>query len=234
MPQPDADSVPSLPVDDPFAHVRPTLDRLRAQGEREGAAPRILRITRPRPTMAFSRRDTRAPGFPRAVATAEAAGFVTVVRPVGGTFAPMHEGSLVVEEFGWSAGSQWPSERFDRHATLLADVFASYGIDARVGAVPGEYCPGAHSVNRAGLVKLSGSAQRVARGAWLVSSVVQVGPVDALRAVTTRVAAELDAPVDAATIGALSDTVPGIAVDDVAARIAGRFREDGVSEVIAA
>lgn len=210
----------------PFGHVAPTLDRLRAQAREV----RMLRLARPRPTMAFSRRDERSPGFARAVETAERSGFIAAVRPVGGTFAPMHEGSLVVDEFGWSASTQWPSERFDRHAVLLAEVFASYGVDARVGGVPGEYCPGAHSVNRAGLVKLSGTAQRVARGAWLVSSVVQVGPVDALREVTARVAEELGAAVDVATIGALSDTVLGITVEDVADRIARRFGEDGVGE----
>lgn len=213
---------------DPFAHVAPTLDRLRE----EGRETRMLRITRPRPAIAFSRRDERASGFAAAVAVAEASGFLSAVRPVGGTFAPMHSGSLVVDEFGWSGSGQWPNERFDRHAALLAEVFASYGIDARVGEVPGEYCPGAHSVNRAGLVKLSGTAQRVARGAWLVSSVVQVGPVDELLEVTARVAAALEAPVDVTTIGALSDTVPGLTVDEVADRIAGRFRVDGVDDVI--
>ncbi len=214
-------------LEEPFAHVGPALDRLR-EAQRE---IRTLRIARPRPTMAFSRRDERSPGFARAVAIAEQAGFAAAVRPVGGTFAPMHEGSLVVDEFGWSSSTQWPTERFDRHSALLAEVFASYGIDARVGEVPGEYCPGAHSVNRAGVVKLSGTAQRVARGAWVVSSVVQVGPVDALRDVTARVAAALEAPVDVATIGALSDTVPGVSVADVAARIARRFRDDGVDDV---
>lgn len=213
---------------DPFAHVAPTLERLRA-GEKE---VRILRIVRPRPTVAFSRRDERNRGFERAVAVAESAGFAAAVRPVGGTFAPMHEGSLVVDEFGWSASTQWPTDRFDRHSALLAEVFASYGIDARVGQVPGEYCPGAHSVNRAGLVKLSGTAQRVARGAWLVSSVVQVFGADALREVTRRVAAELEAEVDVGSIGALSDTVSDLAIDEVAARIARRFRQDGVAEVI--
>jgi len=217
------------PVDDedPFAHVAPTLDRLRAQR----SETRVLRISRPRPTMAFSRRDEHAPGIARAAAVARRAGFSTAVRPVGGTFAPLHEGSLVVDEFGWSPSAQWPSERFDRHAALLADVFVSYGIDARIGEVPGEYCPGAHSVNRGGVVKLSGTAQRVARGAWLVSSVVQVESVAALREVTARVAAELDAPVDVATIGALSDTVAGVSVPEVAARIARRFRDDGIHEV---
>lgn len=212
---------------DPFVHVAPTLERLREDARER----RMLRIARPRPAIAFSRRDERAPGFARAVAVAEQAGFRAVVRPVGGTFAPLHEGSLVVDEFGWTAGTEWPTERFDRHAELLAEVYASYGIDARVGEVPGEYCPGAHSVNRAGLVKLSGTAQRVARGAWLVSSVVQVGPVDALREVTALVAAELGAEVDVATIGALSDTVPDVDADEVAVRIAQRFRADGVDSI---
>lgn len=212
---------------EPFAHVAPTLDRLRTQRR----STRILRIARPHPLMAFSRRDERDPRFARAVAAAEASGFLAAVRPVGGTFAPMHEGSLVIDEFGWTADTQWPAERFDRHAALLAEVFASYGIDARVGEVPGEYCPGSHSVNRGGGVKLSGTAQRVARGAWLVSSVVQVGPVDDLRAVTARVATELGAAIDTATIGALADTVPDIDAAEVATRIAQRFRDDGIDEV---
>jgi octanoyl-[GcvH]:protein N-octanoyltransferase len=211
-----------------FAHVAPTLARMR---ERQ-TPTRLLRIARPRPTMAFSRRDERMAGFDRAVEAARAAGFAAAVRPVGGTFAPMHDGSLVVDEFGWSPPGEWPTDRFDRHAALLAEVFASYGIDARVGEVPGEYCPGAHSVNRGGLVKLSGSAQRVSSGAWLVSSVVQVGPIDDLLPVTAAVASLLAAPVDVATIGALCDTVPGIAPDDVACRILRRFEADGVDETV--
>lgn len=201
------------------------MDRLRAAGVQR----RILRITRPRPTMAFGRRDERLPGFGRAVAAVVAAGFIAAVRPVGGTFAPMHEGSLVVDEFGWSAEAQWPAARFDRHAALLAEVFASYGVDARVGEVPGEYCPGAHSVNRDGRVKLSGTAQRVARGAWVVSSVIQVTSVEPLLAVTAQVAAALDRPVRAETIGALSDTVPDVDIDEVAGQIAARFHADGVA-----
>lgn len=213
---------------DPFAHVPPMLERLR----QEHSETRILRIARPRPTMAFSRRDERALGFARAAAAAEDAGFLAAVRMVGGTFAPMHEGSLMVDEFGWTAGAEWPTERFDRHAALLAEVFASYGIDARVGEVPGEYCPGGHSVNRGGIVKLSGTAQRVAGGAWLVSSVVQVGSVEALRYVTARVAAELETEVDVATIGSLSDTVSGLRPDEAAERIVRRFRRDGVDDAV--
>lgn len=213
-----------MPASDPFAHVAPTLDALRGR-----ALPvRLLRIARPEPLVAFSRRDQRQPAFAAAVAAAEEAGFRAAVRPVGGTFAPMHEGSLVVDEFGWSSSGEWPDERFDRHARLLAGVFGSYGIDVRIGEVAGEYCPGAHSVNRGGTVKVSGTAQRVARGAWLVSSVVQVHDAARLRVVTRRVAAALAAPVEAATVGALADTVPGLSVAAVAARIEAAFVADGV------
>lgn len=209
-----------------FAHIAPMMDRLRTAAVER----RLLRIARPGPTMAFGRRDERLPGFDRARAAVADEGFTAAVRPVGGTFAPMHEGSLVVDEFGWSDRSEWPAERFDRHAALLAEVFTTYGIDARVGEVPGEYCPGAHSVNRAGRTKLSGTAQRVARGAWVVSSVIQVESVESLLAVTARVAAALDRPVDLTTVGALSDTVPGVDIAEVAARIATRFRADGVDD----
>lgn len=212
---------------EPFGHVAPTMDRMREAGR----DIRILRIARPGRMIAFSRRDERMPGFASAVAVAEAHGFAASVRPVGGTFAPVREGSLVVDEFGWTSGQEWPQQRFDRHAELLAEVFASYGIDARVGEVAGEYCPGAHSVNRGGVAKLSGTAQRVSRGAWLVSSVVQVEAVGALLPVTEAVAAALSADIDLATIGALSDTVPGITVEEVASRIAERFHDDGVTEI---
>lgn len=211
----------------PFAHVAPTLERLREQGDEV----RLLRIARSARVVAFSRRDERMPGYADAVRAAQGHGFLAAVRPVGGTFAPLHEGSLVVDEFGFSDGTQWPNERFDRHVAVLAEVFRGYGIDARIGEVPGEYCPGAHSINRAGQAKISGTAQRVSRGAWLVSSVVQVGPVAPLLPVTSAVAAALDAPVDLATIGALSDTVSDPTTIEVATRIADAFRADSVAEV---
>ena len=57
--------------------------------------------------------------------------------------------------------------RFERFGSLFAKALGRLGVDARVGAVPGEYCPGAHSVNARGTVKLVGTAQRVIKNAWL-------------------------------------------------------------------
>lgn len=207
----------------PFAHVAPILEALRLS-----ATPRrLLRLTVPAPLVAFSRRDQRRDGFDRGVAAAEAAGFAAAVRPVGGTFAPMHEGSLVVDEFGWSPAGEWPDERFDRHAGILEAVLRALGVDARIGEVPGEYCPGGHSVNRGGAQKISGTAQRVTRGAWLVSSVIQIDGAERLRAVTADVAAALGTPLDITRIGAVSETVPAT-VDDVAAQVRAAFLAQGV------
>src|ERR1700755_32297 len=64
--------------------------------------------------------------------------------------------------------------RFADEAESQAQALRSLGVDARVGEVPGEYCPGRFSVNAGGETKLIGAAQRIIRGAWLFSSVVVV------------------------------------------------------------
>lgn len=227
MPRPDRYHRVMEQAVDPYAYVARRLAALR-----DAAQPvRMLRIASPERIVAFSRRDERASRFALACRAVEDAGFIAAVRPVGGTFAPMHGGSLVVDEFGWSPPGEWPAARFERHTHLLHDVFDSYGIDARIGEVAGEFCPGQFSINREGRVKLSGTAQRVTRGAWLVSSIVHVESAEPLRDVTTRVAQALGAAVNADVTGALSDTVAGLTPADVASRIAQRFCADGVTDV---
>ena len=54
--------------------------------------------------------------------------------------------------------------RFERTAGRLAAALARLGVDARVGEVAGEYCPGRYSVNARGAVKLAGIGQRVVGG----------------------------------------------------------------------
>ncbi len=57
-------------------------------------------------------------------------------------------------------------------ADLIAAALRGLGVDARVGEVPGEYCPGAYSVNARGAVKLSGIGQRMIRGGAHMGGVV--------------------------------------------------------------
>jgi hypothetical protein len=48
---------------------------------------------------------------------------------------------------GSTAAPSGIDEQFRGYAELWAGVLRGYGVDAWVGAAPGEYCPGAYSVN---------------------------------------------------------------------------------------
>ena len=74
--------------------------------------------------------------------------------------------------------------------------------------MPGEYCPGAHSVNARGVTKLIGTAQRVLRQAWLFSSLVVVGDDAELRPVLTEIYGHLGQPFDPVSVGSLSAENP--------------------------
>lgn len=177
--------------------------RRAGRGEHTGR----LRVYRPsRPMVAFGRRDTRLPGFPAAVRLCREAGFVPVVRPTGGRAVACTTAALVVDHVRWEPlAVNRMSARFSEYGALLADVLAEHGIDARVGEVPGEYCPGAHSVNARGEVKLIGTAQRIVRDAWLFSSVVVYDDADVLRPLLAGVYDALELPFDPASVGAVAD-----------------------------
>jgi lipoate-protein ligase A len=181
-----------------------------------GEADEILRIYSPVPTAAFSRRDTLRPGYPRAAAVAREHGFVPVVRPQGGSLAAYHRASVVIDHVRREPGSvTGPVQRFREFAVRHAEVLGKLGADARIGAVPGEYCPGEYSINAGGRHKIVGSAQRVTRDGWLFSTVIQVGGTARLREVLTDAYRELGYDFDPATVGALEDTVAGVTVEAV-------------------
>ncbi|WP_245827711.1 lipoate--protein ligase family protein [Sinomonas mesophila] len=204
-----------------------------------------LRLYRPRPTMAFGQRDTRLPGFEAAREASRAHGFEPVVRKAGGRAAAYHGGTLIVDHIEPAHEAMvGHRHRFEVFGELYARVLRSLGVDARVGEIPGEYCPGEFSVHgvpdgvlagaddpelttAAGRVKLVGTAQRVVAGAWLFSSVFVVSDAVPVRAVLTDVYRALDLPFDPATAGAADDLVPGLAVDEVEAALLAMYREHG-------
>ncbi|MEU4626771.1 hypothetical protein AB0G04_43165 [Actinoplanes sp. NPDC023801] len=181
-----------------------------------GDARDILRIYSPAPTAAFSRRDTLRPGYERAASAVRQHGFEPVVRPQGGSLAAYHRGSVVVDHVHRAEqSSPNPVERFQRFAAMHTAMLAGLGADARIGPVPGEYCPGEYSIN-AGGVKIVGSAQRVTRDGWLFSTVIQVSGTAVLREVHTAAYRELGYDFDPATVGSLEDVVPDLTVERVA------------------
>jgi lipoate-protein ligase A len=182
----------------------------------------VMRCYRPTATVAFGRRDTFLPGFATAAAAARRHGFTPVIRGAGGRAAAYDEGSLIFDEVMPADGSQI-RERFARDAERQARALRRLGVDAHVGEVPGEYCPGEFSVNARGRVKLIGAAERVVKAAWLHSSVVVVDGAPRLRAVLTDVYAALGLDWDPSTTGAAADEAPGTGIEDVRAALLAEY-----------
>jgi octanoyl-[GcvH]:protein N-octanoyltransferase len=131
----------------------------------EGALPETLRVARPGTTVAFAKRDAVSDGYEDALRAARAQGFDATLRLAGGRAAVFHDGTM---EIGHAVPDHDPRagihERFRSTAGRLARALAALGVGARVGEVPGEYCPGRYSVNARGAVKLAGIGQRVVAG----------------------------------------------------------------------
>ena len=150
--------------------------------------PETLRIAHPGTTVAFAKRDAVAPGYEEAVRAAREHGFEATLRLAGGRAAIFHDGTM---EIGHAVPGDEPRagihERFERTAERLAGALASVGVDARVGEVVGEYCPGRYSVNARGAAKLAGIGQRVVGGGSHTGVVLVVEGEDRINAVLAPV-----------------------------------------------
>lgn len=196
-----------------LAQARALLDEVKA-GRRAG----VLRLYRPEPTAAFGARDRFLPGFPDAVAAARDHGFTPVLRSLGGRVAVYHRDSLVIDHLEPAAGLlSGTQERFTGFGDWYTAILRDLRVDARLGEIPGEYCPGEHSVNVAGRIKAIGTAQRVTHSGWLFSSSVVVADPDPIRAVLTDIQSALGVDWDPATGGAIAEVHPDITADAVEA-----------------
>lgn len=187
-----------------------------ARGDIQG----VFRLHVPGPVLAFGRADRLQPGYPTAVRAAQANGFAAVERMAGGRAAVFHEETLA---FAWALPEPEPREgireRFETMAGLMVEAFQGLGIDARIGELPGEYCPGGWSVNVGGRVKVMGIGQRLVRGAAHVGGVVVVDDSERIRDVLIPVYRALQLDWDPRTCGALADRSPGLDKGKVIAAI---------------
>jgi lipoate-protein ligase A len=197
----------------------------------DGSLDGVFRLHVPGPVVAFGRADRSVPGYNEAVRAARAHGFFPVERLAGGRAAVFHESTLA---FSWVVPLDEPragiEQRFELTAGLMAAAFQSLGIDARVGEIPGEYCPGGWSVNVGGRVKVMGVGQRVVRGAAHVGGVVVVDGAERIREVLIPVYRSLRLDWDPRTAGALADRSPGVdtglVADAIVEAFASRFDFD--------
>jgi lipoate-protein ligase A len=174
-----------------------------------GALPSTLRVYRPAAAVAFGKLDALRPGFDDAIAVARRHGYEPVMRLPGGHAAAYNAQSVGIDVV-WALEDPVPGthERFAAEGERLAAALRALGVDARVGEVPGEYCPGAYSVNARGRVKLVGTAQRLIRGAALLGASIVVGDGPGVRAVLRDVYAALALEYDDASAGAVDEEVP--------------------------
>ncbi|GGM05172.1 lipoate--protein ligase family protein [Nakamurella endophytica] len=175
-----------------------------------------LRLYSPPPTAAFSALDLLSPHRDASLAAARQAGWTPVRRAPGGRMAAYHRGALCLDlVVADRPGDPDPWQRLAALGHLLVAVLRSAGVDARLGAVPDEYCPGRYSVNAGGTTKLAGTAARRTSAATLVSGVLVVQDPAPVREVVTAVYRRLDMPLDPSTVGAVADHRPGLDVAEV-------------------
>lgn len=176
-----------------------------------GEIGETLRLYRPDPALMFSMLDAHRSGFEQAERQAQAAGFPGVFRLAGGQAALFHTECLA---FAWSMPVTEMRDgirsRFELVSQWICQSLIRVGVPARIGEVPGEYCPGEYSVNALGKAKLMGVGQRVIRGAAHVGGVIVVRQAERVREVLTDVYAALELPWKPETAGAVEASVPGI------------------------
>jgi lipoate-protein ligase A len=194
-----------------------------------GELPPTVRIHRPGREVAFGRQDVANPRYGAAADAARAGGFAAVERLAGGRAAVFHEGTIAIARA--YADPQPPKRtyaRFEEMAELIAAALKGLGVDARVGEVPGEYCPGAYSVNARGAIKLAGIGQRMIRGGAHMGGVVVANGGDEIAGVLVPVYEALELDWDPATSGSVAaelgrDVDPGEVEEALIAELAKNY-----------
>ncbi len=170
-----------------------------------GLIPSYLRLYTPTRIVAFGSQDRAATGYSRAVEIARHLGFRPLERLAGGRAAVFHEETLAfsfaVPDTNPAANTQ---DRFELVSEAIRDTLRGIGLQAHIGAVPGEYCPGAWSINIAQRVKVAGIGQRLVKGGAHVGGVIVIDDHSLIRRTLVPVYEALDISWDADTTGSIA------------------------------
>lgn len=164
-----------------------------------------VRVWAPGRQVAFGPRDAREGGYDRARAAAARRGYPAVERSVGGR-AVAYTGettlafAVAVPTDDDRAGL---AARYEGAVAAVEGALRALGADVRRGEPPDSFCPGDHSL-RGPTGKLAGVAQRVRRGAALVSGCLLVDEADELAGVLSSVYGALGVPFDPGTVGSVA------------------------------
>lgn len=215
------DSFPGDPALD-TAVSRALLERVAA-----GELPETLRLARPGPMVAFGKQDAVATGYAEAARAAREQGFAAILRLAGGRAAVFHEQTVeLAHALPEQDARSGVHDRFREAADRIEAALRALGADARVGELPGEYCPGGYSVNARGRRKLAGVGQRLIRDGAHLGAVVVVADAERVREPLVAVYEALGLDWDPATAGAVADEVGGIGFDEVVNAISAEYARD--------
>jgi octanoyl-[GcvH]:protein N-octanoyltransferase len=176
----------------------------------------ILRVRRPRPTAAFSPQDTTYPDYERIKDQARAHGFEPIERGTGGRLTMFDEHALAITLI-WPHAEphQHTIRRYEILSGAIVEALEKLGIDARVGELPKEYCPGKFSVNAEGRVKLVGVAQRMNRRCFQMGAIVAVERSDKACTAIAEAYDAMSLSFDPGTYGAISELRPMVGYEQV-------------------
>ncbi|HIF94645.1 MAG TPA: lipoate--protein ligase family protein [Myxococcales bacterium] len=193
-----------------------------------GVVGNSLRLYLPSRALLFSSLDARRPGFVRALELAVEAGFPPVTRLAGGQAAMFLDESIA---FAWATRDVDAHlrirPRFEALAEWIARSLRRLGLDARVGEIPGEYCPGEFSVNLGGRVKVMGVGQRVIRGGAHIGGVLTVAQTGLLRQTLAEIYEVLGLEFHEQTAGGVADFDESLDCEQILAAMIEELSESG-------
>ena len=188
---------------DPAADRERTASLLASAGD---GTPGIRVWTPPR-QVAFGRRDAREREFDRAKQIAEAKGFPSIQRDVGGR-AVAYTGRTLAFAHAVPVADDDRSiaDRYELTTEVVLAALRGLGAGVAAGEPPAAFCPGDHSVRVADGGKISGLAQRVRADAALIAGCVVVRSDDAraIAGITAPVYDALAVPFDPNTVGSVA------------------------------
>ena len=174
-----------------------------------GARPMTVSVTASARHVGVTRRDTRRPGFDEAVRASNEEGYPVMVRGSGGGATAADTGTFgfsIVRPAGEEEVRRSIHDRYDEAAALVLGAFSRLGVEAEVGEVREEFCPGDHSIRVGGWekgMKVVGIAQRITRRATSVGGIVLVHGEEDLARVLEKVYRAMDLPFRTGSVGSL-------------------------------
>ena len=174
-----------------------------------GARPLTISVASSARHVGVTRRDTRRTGFDEAVRASSEEGYPVMVRGSGGGATAANEGTFgfsIVRPARDGENRSGIRDRYDEAATLVLGAFSRLGVEAEVGEVRDEFCPGDHSI-RVGSwergMKVVGIAQRITRRATSVGGIVLVHGEEELAKVLDKVYRAMELPFRPGSVGSL-------------------------------